>query len=120
MEDAIMAFQLPDSGAASQDLIHNVHPWWQAAAGNSGIDLSGFNPVVSLKRRIVWALEQGLEIGTIYDRFSSKVRDSTSEQVRTCVQHAATRGFTALQSSRVSMKRNAGIDLGAPDWIECR
>ncbi len=88
-----MAFQLPDAGAANQELARDIHEWWQEAAEKTDIDLSGFDPAAPLAERIAWALRQGLDIGTIYSRFSSKRQHSTSDQVRTSVQHAATKGI---------------------------
>ncbi|MCR9294158.1 MAG: recombinase family protein, partial [bacterium] len=88
-----MAFQLPDAGAASQELAREVHEWWQEAAEKTDVDLSGFDPAAPLDERIAWALGQGLDIGTIYSRFSSKRQHSTSDQVRTSVQHAANKGI---------------------------
>lgn len=57
-----MAFQLPDAGAASQELAREVHEWWQEAAEKTDIDLSGFDPTASLDERVAWALGQGLEL----------------------------------------------------------
>jgi site-specific DNA recombinase len=86
-----MTFQLPDAGAASQELAREIHVWWQEAAENTDIDLTGFDPDAPLDQRIAWALKQGLDIGTVYSRFSSKLQHSTSDQVRTSVHHAATK-----------------------------
>ncbi len=88
-----MAFQLPDAGAANQELARDIHEWWQEAAEKTDIDLSGFDPAAPLDERIAWALGQGLDIGTIYSRFSSKRQHSTPDQVRTSVHHAATKGI---------------------------
>ena len=88
-----MAFQLPTAGAVSLELARNVHVWWQDAAKKTSFDLSRFDSDAPLDERIAWALEQGLEIGTVYSRFSSKRQHSTSDQVRTSVQHAATKGI---------------------------
>jgi len=88
-----MAFQLPNAGAASQELAGDVHVWWQDAAKKTSIDLSRFDPDAPLDERIAWAFEQAIEIGTVYSRFSSKRQHSTSDQVRTSVQHAATKGI---------------------------
>ena len=88
-----MTFQLSEAGGANHELALDVHVWWQAAAKNAGIDLSSFNPNAPLDSRIAWALERGLEIGTVYSRFSSKRQHSTADQVRTSVQHAAAKGI---------------------------
>lgn len=84
-----MVFQLCDVGAADNELVRDTHAWWQDAAEKAGINVSGFDRNAPLNERIAWALGQGLDIGVIYSRFSSKRQHSTSDQVRTCIQHAA-------------------------------
>lgn len=86
-----MPFQLPDAGAANEELAREVHAWWQEAAEKTDVDLSDFDFNAPLEERIAWALEQKLDIGTVYSRFSSKRQHSTADQVRTCVQHAASK-----------------------------
>ena len=88
-----MAYQIPEAGAVNEQLVRDIHQWWQDAAQSNRIDLSGFDPCASFEQRRAWALRQGLEIGTVYSRFSSKRQNSTADQVRTCVQHAATKGI---------------------------
>lgn len=88
-----MASQIPEAGAVNQELIREIRQWWHEAAEKTDIDLSCFDPSAPLDKRISWALEQGLEIGTVYSRFSSKRQHSTPDQVRTCVQHAAQKGI---------------------------
>ena len=88
-----MAFQLPDAGSARSELAREVHAWWQDAAEKTDIALSGFDHRAPLDERIAWALEQRLDIGTVYSRFSSKRQHSTGDQVKTCVEHAVAKGI---------------------------
>ncbi len=88
-----MSFQLPDEGAASAELARQTHAWWLAAAEKAEIDVAGFDPDAPLNERIAWALGQGLEIGAVYSRFSSKRQHGNGDQVRTCVEHAASKGI---------------------------
>ncbi|REJ88284.1 MAG: recombinase [Planctomycetota bacterium] len=93
-----MSTDLSNAGGADNELARNVHEWWQEAAEKAEVDdkkldLSGFDPDASLDERIAWALVQGLDIGTVYSRYSSKRQHSTADQVRTCVQHAAGKGI---------------------------
>lgn len=83
-----MAFSFSEAGAVNDELVREIHQWWQDAAQSSGINLSDFDPSAPLEDRIAWALGRGLEIGTVYTRFSSKRQHSTADQVRTCVQDA--------------------------------
>lgn len=88
-----MTHQLPNAGGVHDELSRDIDVWWQDAAEKTEIDLSGFDPYALLTQRIAWALRQGLELGTVYSRFSSKRQHSTPDQVRTSVQHAAFKGI---------------------------
>lgn len=83
-----MSLPLSEDGAASMELAADVSKWWEDAAERARIDLTNFNPQAQLEQRIAWAQAQRLLIGTAYSRFSSKRQHSTSDQIRTCVQHA--------------------------------
>ena len=84
-----MNIALPDAGAANDDIVRSCLETWVEAATKAGIDLTGFNPEAPLSERITWALSQGLEIGAILSRFSSKLQHSTASQVCDCAVFAA-------------------------------
>lgn len=70
-----------------------VHEWFQESAASANVNLSGFDPKATLGQRISWAISQGLQIGSVYTRFSSKHQHSTADQIRTCVQYGAQHGI---------------------------
>lgn len=84
-----MTMKLPSEGAATPELMAIAHQLWMEKAGNHGVDLSGFDPLASLDDRLAWAQSQNLEIAVPLSRFSTKHQDSTSDQVRECVEFAA-------------------------------
>ncbi|MBI1311627.1 recombinase [bacterium] len=88
-----MAFQLSEAGTVDQELAREISSCWQAAAERNGIEMAGFALEATLEERITWALGLGLEIGCVYSRFSSKRQHSTWDQVRTCIEHAASKGI---------------------------
>ncbi len=88
-----MSLALPENGAASAELAAETVKWWEDAAEKAGIDLTDFDSQAPFDQRIAWAHGKGLLIGTAYSRFSSKRQHSTYDQIRTCVQHAATVGI---------------------------
>ncbi len=92
-KDLTMTFGINDVGGVTHDLAAEVTRCWLNAAAKSGVDTSNFAPDASLDRRIAWASRQGLENGCIYTRFSSKHQHSTGDQVRTCFEHAASKGI---------------------------
>lgn len=81
--------QLPPAGAADSDLARQAHDSWIEAARKAGLDLTGFDPETPLGQRVAWARGQGLDIGTVLARYSSKLQHSTADQVRDNVQAAA-------------------------------
>ena len=88
-----MSYESLSDGAASEELARLTREWWIKAAENADLDLAGFDPDSSLGDRCAWALGQGLDVGTPYARYSSTQQHSTSGQVRSCVQHAASKGI---------------------------
>ncbi|NQT40157.1 MAG: recombinase family protein [Planctomycetes bacterium] len=112
-----MASQIPEAGAVNEEIVRELQEWWREAAERTGSDLSSFDPNSPLDERIAWALKQGLEIGTVYSRYSSKRQHSTPDQVRTCVQHAAQKGIycppeyaCADEAQRGYRTRREGLD----------
>ena len=88
-----MLFELPTAGAAHDDIVQLVIEVWTEQAAKAGIDLSGFNAASPLDERIAWARANGLEIGCVLSRFSSKLQQSTAAQVRECIHCAAGQRF---------------------------
>ncbi|WP_339749073.1 recombinase family protein [uncultured Rubinisphaera sp.] len=86
-----MTTQIPEAGAVNEELASEVHVWWIEATQNTCIDLKNFDPSAPLNDRIAWALQSHLEIGTVYTRYSTKFQDSTADQTKTIVEHAATK-----------------------------
>ena len=81
------------AGAVDEALTRKAHQWWQEAAALCRPDLSGFDRAADFDDRVAWAATCGLEIGTVYSRFSTKLQHSTDDQVRECVQWAARNGI---------------------------
>ena len=83
-----MESDIPKQGEVSADLFQSIHDWWEDAGISVGLNLVGFDKNATLEKRIAWAIANGLSIGVVYSRYSTKRQDSTSDQVRTCVQAA--------------------------------
>ena len=88
-----MNSNIPEVGAANDKLALAAVDWWSATAAQSNVDLTGFDPKAPLAKRISWAIALGLVIGTIYSRFSTKMQQSTDDQVREDIQWAAKNGI---------------------------
>jgi site-specific DNA recombinase len=88
-----MSIALPDAGAANAEIARLCQETWTEAAAKAGISLVGFDPAAPLAERIAWALVQGLDIGAILSRFSSKMQHSTPGQVCDCTEFAAWHGI---------------------------
>jgi len=82
---------LPESGAASPELMAFATQCWTEAAATGGIDLTGFDPKAPLEERILWARGRGLSLGAVYTRYSTPKQRSTRDQVRSCVEFAVAR-----------------------------
>lgn len=82
-------YELPEAGAASTQLQLFAQELWEQTAGKNGIDLTGYDAKASLVLRIAWAIGQGLAIGTVLTRFSTKMQGSTQDQLRVNVEFAA-------------------------------
>jgi DNA invertase Pin-like site-specific DNA recombinase len=80
---------LPDAGAACSELCQQAIAWWLQAAQHASLDINGLDPNAPLEHRLTWARQRGLEIGTIYCRYSSKNQHSTADQVRPTITYAA-------------------------------
>ena len=76
-------------GAANEELMTKAHSWWESAASIQRIDLAGFDAQAPFDTRVAWAMSNGMEIGTVYSRYSTKLQSSTDDQVRENVQWAA-------------------------------
>lgn len=81
--------KLSEDGAVSDELGRKAIEHWMTAAAMAGVDLDGFNPNASHDEQVEWARSKGLIIGTVYSRFSSKLQQSTEDQVRENVYWAA-------------------------------
>ncbi|TWT38947.1 recombinase family protein [Blastopirellula retiformator] len=88
-----MNTQISEAGSINAELTRETHQWWMEAAESADIDLTDFNPAAPLTDRIAWALRNNLAIGTIYTRYSTKLQDSTADQTKTNVEHAASIGI---------------------------
>jgi len=86
-----MNTQLQEAGGVDDELAREIHEWWMAAAEGPNIDLKDFNPAAPLPKRIAWAHRNNLEIGTVYTRYSTRFQDSTADQTKTNVEHAASK-----------------------------
>jgi DNA invertase Pin-like site-specific DNA recombinase len=88
-----MIFSISGVGAADEELRSKAHVWWKSTASNQGINVTGFNASASFDERVTWAISNGMEIGTTYSRYSTKLQSSTDDQVRENVQWAAKNGI---------------------------
>lgn len=84
---------IPNVGAANPEVMQLVAEKWMAAAKAMGVNLIGFDPQAPLADRVAWALSQGLQIGCILARFSSKLQHSTTAQAIECAEYAAKHGI---------------------------
>ena len=84
-----MDYDLPTAGAANEEIAARAHQEWLDAARASGVILTGFDASLHLADRLAWAISAGLAIGAIYTRFSTKLQDSTADQIRACIIFAA-------------------------------
>ena len=82
-------YDLPEAGSASPELQLFSQDLWEKTARVSGADLSGYQHTMSLAARIIWAIGQGLAIGTVLTRFSTKKQGSTEDQLRVNIEFAA-------------------------------
>lgn len=75
----------PEVGAASAELQHRAHTLWVDEAARHGIPVEQLSLNADLNDRVAWARRNGMEIGTIYTRFSTKMQQSTDDQLRECI-----------------------------------
>ena len=75
-------------GAASIELKEKARRWWIDAMNRHDNSVS-FDAESNFEPRVQAARDAGLQIGTIYSRFSTKLQHSTDDQVRECIQWAA-------------------------------
>ena len=66
---------------------------WAEAAAAAGVSMEGFDPDVDHQRLVAWAVARGLIIGALYSRYSTKMQQSTEDQIRECVIWAARHGM---------------------------
>jgi len=88
-----MKYELPTTGSIDEELTRNATDWWLTAALDKNPKLSRFDNSMSLEKRIAWALKKGFDIATIYSRYSTKLQNSTADQVRECIIWAAKNGM---------------------------
>ena len=88
-----MNSEIPNEGAANEDITKKSIAWWSEMAAINGVDLTNFDPTASLEERTAWAISIGLFVGAIYARFSSKMQKSTEAQVLENIQWAAKNGI---------------------------
>ena len=103
--------------AAGDDLARIALQHWTNAAVIAGADLDGFDPTASHQELIAWACSKGLDIGAVYSRFSSKMQQSTQDQVRENVVWAARNNifvppaFISIdEAAKGSRSRRAGLE----------
>src|SRR5687768_16331752 len=84
-----MSIELPAAGGIPPELAEVVGITWAAEAAAAGVDLSGFDPVAPLEVRLAWAAGCGLAVTVVLARFSTKMQQSTADQVRECILFAA-------------------------------
>lgn len=84
---------LPDAGAACDEVRELAHRVWMEYAARAGVNLSGFDPDAPLAVRLNFVRQLGLMIGCILSRFSTKLQQSTIAQVEECVRFAAAHGI---------------------------
>ncbi|MCD0462484.1 recombinase family protein [Roseiconus lacunae] len=76
-----MHHQISEDGGVSAELARNALDHWMTAAA-AGINLDGLDPTASHEDLVKWARSRGLDIGSIYSRFSTKMQQSTEDQIR--------------------------------------
>ncbi len=81
--------RIPNIGGANKQLAQRAHDWWTETAGTNKMNLNGFDSEATFETRIGWANTNGFDIGTVYSRFSTKLQNSTDDQVRENIQWAA-------------------------------
>ena len=82
-----------EPGVASTELKASAANWWIEATSLTDVNLEDFDANQSLDDRLAWAQCRGLDVGTIYSRFSTKLQHSTDDQVRECIVWAARNGI---------------------------
>ena len=84
---------LPTKGAVPKNIARPLQDIWCEEAARFGVDLSQYEPRAPLGQRIAWAKQLGLQVGSAYSRFSTKLQKSTEDQLRACMVHAARSGI---------------------------
>lgn len=88
-----MAKALSGDGAASAQVLREVAGAWKAKAKETNVNIQGLDLDAPLSERIAWALAQGLKIGCVLSRYSSKLQHSTTAQAMDCAEYAARNGI---------------------------
>lgn len=83
-----VAVCLPQEGAIRLELFPIISNSWMEFAAAAGIDMNGFPREGTLPERLAWARGQGLSIGLILTRYSTKDQDSTEAQATECLKGA--------------------------------
>jgi site-specific DNA recombinase len=111
-----VTINLSSEGAANEDVVQYAHERWQEVAAEAGVSLQGFDAGASLLERIAWIERAGLQIATIYSRFSTKCQHSTRDQVRECIEFSARNGMyvppeyiSADEAVKGKRERRAGL-----------
>lgn len=84
---------IPTEGSAKPEVQQIVAAKWLEAAKAAGVKIIGFDLTAALAERVAWAMSQGLLIGCILARFSSKLQHSTTAQAIECAEYAARHGI---------------------------
>ncbi len=77
-----MIDEIPEAGSANAEIRALVHSVWIETLQSRTLDVTGFDPNSALSDRLAWATAHGFLIGGVLSRFSSKLQQSTSAQVR--------------------------------------
>ena len=78
-----------EDGAVSSELARKALNHWATAAAIAGVDLEGFDPEATHDEQVAWARSKGLIIGADYARYSTKMQQSTEDQIRETMYWAA-------------------------------
>lgn len=115
-----VSYDLSEVGAASAEVRELAHRLWSDAGGKAGIDLTGFDPKAPLTDRIAWAVSQGLSIGTVLTRFSTKMQGSTEDQVRVNVEYASRNRIYCPPELLCVDEAAKGRKVGRPALVRCQ
>lgn len=106
-----------EEGAVSDELARKALEHWMTAAAAAGVNLTGLDPTASHDEQVAWARSKGLDIGTVYSRFSTQMQQSTEDQIRECLYWAAknnifvpSKFISVDEAAKGSRVRRVGLD----------